>query len=181
MAMEQLHPRAVWLFFVRFFFVFLFFAIFLGFFFGGFVFSGLMLALQSGQSPEGYALAVLGLLARSFLLWFVLFLAVVYAWSRLTYHFYRFELTKDSFRKESGVIIKKYVSIPYTRIQNVDINRGIMARLLGLSDLMIQTAGSSAVMYRGGAIGVGAEGLLPGVSLARAEELRDQLIAKAGK
>ena len=87
---------------------------------------------------------------------------------------------EDVFKKESGVIWKKYVSIPYERIQNVDIYRGVFARILGLSDLHIQTAGASVVSYgRGGLAGVGAEGRLPGIGKDVAEKLRDGLIKRA--
>ncbi len=115
------------------------------------------------------------------LLALIVFLAVAFIWAKLTYHYYKYELTELGFRKESGVIYKKYVTIPYARIQNVDINRGILARLLGLSDLMIQTAGASASYGRYGATGAGAEGRLPGVSKADAEVLRDELVRRASK
>ena len=112
---------------------------------------------------------------------YALFLIVVGAvWSKLSYHYYRYELTEDGFRKESGVISKKYVTIPYERIQNVDIYRGLIARILGLSDLNIQTAGASAVVTRkGGAMSAGAEGRLPGVSKEDAELLRDELVKRS--
>lgn len=102
-----------------------------------------------------------------------------FVWAKLTYHFYRYELSELGFRKESGVIFKKYVTIPYARIQNVDIHRGIIARLLGLSDVFVQTAGASVSVSRGGIGGSGAEGRLPGVSRAEAELLRDELIKRA--
>lgn len=102
-----------------------------------------------------------------------------YIWAKLSYRFYKYELVEDGFRKESGVIWKKYVTIPYERIQNVDIYRGILARMLGLSDLQIQTAGMSATVGRYGFGGAGAEGRLPGVSQQDAEKLRDGLIKRA--
>ncbi len=104
--------------------------------------------------------------------WFSItfFIILSFVWAKLTVHFYRYELTEAGFRKESGVIYKKYVTVPYDRIQNVDINRGIIERLLGLSSLTIQTAGVGA------AVG---EGLLPGLSREVAEQLRDELIARA--
>lgn len=106
------------------------------------------------------------------------FLIIGFIWAKLTYHFYRYELTDSGFKKESGVIYKKYVTIPYDRIQNVDIYRGILARILGLSDLQIQTAGASAVVGRYGAVG-NAEGALPGISREVAEQLRDELIQRS--
>jgi len=71
-----------------------------------------------------------------FVVWILVFLFFVifsYVRSRLLYKYYFYELTENSFRKEHGIIYKKYVSIPYTRIQNIDIYRGVLARILGLS------------------------------------------------
>lgn len=109
----------------------------------------------------------------------IIFLIFLYIWAKLTYHYYGYQLSDIGFKKESGVITKKYVTIPYDRIQNVDINRGLISRILGLSDLLIQTAGSSAVMGRYGALGVGAEGELFGLNKEVAEKLRDELILRA--
>ena len=107
----------------------------------------------------------------------VFLLLISWIWAKLSYKFYRYELKEEGFRKESGVIYKKSVTIPYDRIQNVDINRGILARLLGLSDLNIQTAGAGVVTPRFG--GPGAEGRLPGLSMQVAEQVRDELINRA--
>lgn len=106
-------------------------------------------------------------------LWIIIPAALIlwFVWAKLTYHFYRYELTDAGFRKELGVIYKMYVTIPYDRIQNVDIYRGILDRILGLSNLNIQTAGASGV--------AGAEGRLPGLSREVAEQLRDELIQRA--
>lgn len=114
-------------------------------------------------------------------LWVIIpaFLVLCFVWAKLTYHFYRYELHDTGFRKESGVIYKKYVTIPYDRIQNIDIDRGILDRILGLSDLKIQTAGTSATVSRYGVMGGDAEGKLPGVSMATGEQLRDELIQRA--
>jgi len=94
-----------------------------------------------------------------------------HGWAVLVQHFYKYEITDDGFRKEYGVIYKKYVTIPYTRIQNIDIHRGIVERFLGLSTIRIQTAGAGGVAR--------AEGTLPGLSEMVAIELRDELIARA--
>lgn len=112
--------------------------------------------------------------------WFILLLLALlgYAWSYLSWYYYKYELTEDGFRKEMGILWKKYVSIPYERIQNVDIYRGLFARILGLSDLQIQTAGMSTTVGRFGTTGAGAEGRLPGVTREEAEKLRDELIKK---
>ena len=58
-------------------------------------------------------------------------------------------------------------TIPYEKIQNVDIHCTFLARILGLSILSIQTAGASAL---------GAEGSLPGITHEVAEQLCDELV-----
>jgi uncharacterized protein len=57
--------------------------------------------------------------------------------------------------------------VPYGRMQLVDINRGPIARLCGLSELKLVTAAAGS--------GV----LIPGLPEATAEELRDSLVALA--
>ncbi|TSC68995.1 MAG: putative membrane protein [Parcubacteria group bacterium Gr01-1014_66] len=166
--MKQLDPRSVWLFFISFILRWFILLIILGAYLTVFL-SGLR--DNTGDISFGF-LNWLWIIIPALLVFF-------FVWAKLTYRFYRYELTDAGFRKELGVIYKKYVTIPYDRIQNVDIYRGILARILGLSDLNIQTAGASAVVGRYGAAGIGAEGRLPGLSREVAEQLRDELIQRA--
>ena len=152
-GLQHLDPRAVWLFFFTWLFYNVVF-IFIVFFY-------LFVDIAS-LGEEFWIVAILISLSV---------IVLTFIWSKLTYHFYRYELTEEGFRKELGVIIKKYVTIPYDRIQNVDINRGILARLLGLSDLNIQTAGTG--------VGQFGEGRLPGLSIEVAENLRNELIHRS--
>jgi len=112
------------------------------------------------------------------LLVFALLIIIFYYWAKLTYRFWKYEITEDAVRIERGVIWKKYISIPYERIQNVDIYRGVLARILGLSALNIQTAGYSGGGGRYGVL-VTPEGNLPGISVDMAEQLRDDLVKRA--
>ena len=167
--MKQLDPKAVWLFF--------FSSVLQSFILIPFL--GILIISWRMLSP---VLHNASKFSFGFLdwLWVIIpaFFVLCFVWAKLTYHFYRYELTDAGFRKELGVIYKKYVTIPYDRIQNVDINRGILARILGLSDLNIQTAGMSATVSRYGVMGGGAEGRLPAVSMAVGEQLRDELIQR---
>jgi len=166
--MKQLDPKAVWLFFFSYISRWLILIILFGF--------GILGSLLKDFDNSGE-------FSFSFLNWlWVLvpaFFVFCFVWAKLSYYFYHYEFTDMGFKKESGVIYKKYITIPYDRIQNVDINRGILARILGLSDLQIQTAGASAVVSRYGMSGVGAEGRLPGLQKEVAEQLRDELIQRA--
>jgi uncharacterized membrane protein YdbT with pleckstrin-like domain len=169
--MNQLDPKAVWLFFISYLLRWFSFIIFISIW-GLVTLSGLRESLDSG-----------GEISFAFLnwLWIIIpaFALFCYIWAKLSYNYYRYELTEDGFRKELGVIYKKYVTIPYNRIQNVDIYRGILARLLGLSDLNIQTAGMSASVNRYGVAGADSEGRLPALSKEMAEKLRDELVLRA--
>ena len=105
--MKQLDPKAVWLFFFSFIVRTLIPLIFLSFW---------SLAFLS-DSPEN--LNNTGEVSLSFLnwLWVIIpaFLVLCFVWAKLTYHFYRYELLDNGFRKESGVIYKKYVTTRYRR------------------------------------------------------------------
>ncbi len=176
--MKQLDPKAVWLFFLGYVLRWLIpVAVILAY--------GTIALYYNGNSRFAFgvtdSLPNYPALGPIIFIIVVVFLLLCYIWAKLTYHFYRYELTEQGFRKESGVIYKRYVTIPYNRIQNVDIYRGIIARILGLSDLQIQTAGASAVITRYGAAGIGAEGRLPGVSFQTAEALRNELIERVHK
>lgn len=98
---------------------------------------------------------------------------VDYILARLTYHFYNYELGEEALRIERGIIEKRQIFIPYERIQNVDIYRGIFERMLGLSEISIQTAGYGITTEA-----MGAEGKLPGLSVEDAEKLREELLQK---
>jgi len=115
---------------------------------------------QLGISPE---LAVLA---------GVVVLALLVGYSVLWVYLYRYGLEDSEFKKESGVIAKDYVSIPYSRIQNVNIERSLLERVLGISSVQIQTAGGGG--WRGNA-----EGRIPGVDKHAAEKLREDIIERA--
>jgi len=163
-GLKQLDPKAVWSFFLR----------FMAPFFGLLVFPILMIIIPIIE-PGAVHEFNLGALLIIFIVILFLGSSFSYIWAKLTYKYYRYELDEEDFRKESGVIFKKYTTIPYERIQNINIQRGIIDRMLGLSSLKIFTAGS------GGSGAAGAEGLLPGLSEGLAEEIRDELANRSRK
>ena len=161
--MDKLDKKAIWLFFFQYlrigaFFAFLVFALTYN------ILSDLS-GRQAGPATILYPLIIFTFLWMAF--------SYFIAW--LAHRFYRYELTEEAYKAERGIIWKRYISIPYSRIQNVDIYRGILDRLLGLSDIQIHTAGYGGV----GGANRGSEGRLPGLDRQKAEELRDELIKKA--
>lgn len=102
-----------------------------------------------------------------FVLLFVVLVPLPYA--HLSYENYGYELKPDRINIERGIIWKRHISIPYERVQNVDILRGPLLRMMELSDLQIQTAGATHVAM---------EGRIPGITVSEANNLRDEIMAK---
>ncbi len=167
--MNKLDPKAMWLFFFQAFISWFF----TGFFLASFIGFPLFFALFDSRTVPTIA-PFFGLGLFIFPLYFVFICVMSYLWAWLSYENWKYEFTHDAIKIEKGIIWKKYISIPYERVQNVDIYRGVFARLFGLSDLQIQTAGYSGVSR----YGQGTEGRLPGLSSRNAELLRDDLIKK---
>lgn len=57
--------------------------------------------------------------------------------------FTRYVIDDQEIRVERGVVFKSSRRIPFERLQSVDINEPLIARLVGLSDLTIEMAGGS--------------------------------------
>ena len=174
--MKQLDPKAFWLFFISNLVRFGILAAIIGFWRFQTKAYSVISNINFGDGTLQDAEEILNYNWSGFVLLAALIVAILsFAIAKLTYHYYRYEMTDIVFKKEHGIIWKKYVSIPYDRIQNVDIYRGVFARLLGLSDIQIQTAGGITA----GSYGAFSEGRLLGVSKEEAEKLRDELIQRA--
>lgn len=107
------------------------------------------------------------------------YVLLLYVFSVLDHHSYYYEVNESAFQKEHGIIHKTNVTIPFNRIQNVNIIRSMSDRMLGLARIDIETAGSS---QNGREVAAGsrssAEGHLPGVTLKQAQEIHDLLIER---
>ena len=105
----------------------------------------------------------------------VLFLGVMFAYNNFT-----FEIDETGLTIQSGVIHKSQVSLPFDQVQNVNIERTLLDRLLGLSKVSIETAGSAMGTTTNGTAAPGgkvkAEAFLPGLHLDTAKKIHDLLI-----
>jgi uncharacterized membrane protein YdbT with pleckstrin-like domain len=169
---QKLHPKAIWVFFGysplwRFSFV------------------GLLWAF-------GFLYVRLTSVALIFLFLSLAGFAVTYLWARFSYEAFSYQLTEYGFYKESGVMQKKPVVIPYDKIHKAEIYRGILQKMLGLSGLRIQIAGTHGIRKRRGLFGYSylmvwssfkrfnplAEEELYGLSVEMAEQLKTELLAR---
>jgi len=113
------------------------------------------------------------------LITFILFLiatAISYIFAWLTYINYVFLMAEDSFKIKRGIFNKTENAIPYRQIQNVDIERDLMFQMLGLSRLIILTAGHEDEAHKGGDE---AEGIIPAIDQKLAEWMQTELLKKA--
>jgi membrane protein YdbS with pleckstrin-like domain len=78
-----------------------------------------------------------------------------------------YQLREDDLLFRRGLLFQRFVSVPYGRMQLIDITRGPVSRALGLSDLHFVTAAASSSVS------------IPGLLVVDAENLRDQLVALA--
>jgi len=60
------------------------------------------------------------------------------------YRRFEYELTEDSLDIASGVFSRREREIPLRRVQNVDVTRSLVARLLGLAEVDVETAGGGS-------------------------------------
>ncbi|MFN3817968.1 PH domain-containing protein [Blastomonas sp.] len=95
----------------------------------------------------------------------IAFVAVVALFGTELWKWWRFSYRLDpqELRIASGIINRNVRSIPYERIQDVNLEQGLLARVLGMAKLRLETGSS----------GSGDEGVLDSVDLAEAERLRD--------
>jgi len=167
---KHLHPGARWLFRIGGYVGAFFFVLFVG----GFLAQVLFAFLAFGGVDSGVLVTMAILM---FLLFIVAVIVVAEIYSRMSYNRWFYEFGDDSLKLERGIIWKKYSNVPYERVQNVDIHRGIIARLTGFSGVAIQTAGATYHPRRG----MAAEGSIPAVSVNEAEEIREFLMKKISR
>lgn len=111
------------------------------------------------------------------------FLGFTFLKAYLYYNYYRYQIGENSIRVKKGVFSLHEAEVPYDRIQNIDIFRGILHRILGLSSIYIQTAGYSetteSTLERHP--GFVSEASIDGITKQEAERIRQELLNKKSK
>ena len=99
----------------------------------------------------------------------VLYLFWSLAWPSLAYARWRFAVDHELLLARYGIFFIEEKAIPISRLQHVDLYRGLLERFFGLTTLIVFTAGTEGAHFR-----------LPGLSVNRARELRDFILAARG-
>lgn len=115
-------------------------------------------ALVSGNGSLG-ALAAGVTLA----LVIVAFVAAHLEWTRWTWSAW-----DDALELNHGVVSRHESLVPYHRIQQIDVERDPLERLVGLSSLVLRTAAATT------------DAKLPGIAAEHADLLRHELLHRAG-
>jgi hypothetical protein len=68
---------------------------------------------------------------------------LILAWIPAFYANLEYIINADCVKGKSGVFWKKYVTIPFTKVTNLDITQGPLQRAFGIGTIHIQTAGAS--------------------------------------
>lgn len=90
------------------------------------------------------------LAARQQLLWFifgaiaVVLLIIAAAW--LSWRFAVYRITLDAVESRSGVLFKQHRRAPLERIQSVNLQRSLLARVFGLTEVQVQTGGQGGTV-----------------------------------
>jgi membrane protein YdbS with pleckstrin-like domain len=99
--------------------------------------------------------------------------AVMLLWSvlvpPLAYMRWAFVADDDLLRMRYGILFHEERIVPVHRMQHVDLTRGPVERLFGLATLVVFTAGNEGSAFR-----------VPGLTLLRAQQLRDRILKARG-
>lgn len=101
--------------------------------------------------------------------------------AQVAYRHYSFQVTETAFRKRFGILHRYTASIPFERIQNVNVRRSLIDRIIGLSHVDIETAGTGSrkkTPIIGGSKS-SSEGHIPGISPEEAEQVRSLIMQRA--
>lgn len=133
--------------------------------------------IRSGLALGGWAALVLaasagaGELVRGLIA--ALVLAVVGGlllrwWTSLVWRAWQFRVGDGALQLRHGVLTRRESTIPYHRVQHIDLEAGPLERRMGLTSLILRTASASS------------DSTVPGIDAGEAEALRTRILALVG-
>jgi uncharacterized membrane protein YdbT with pleckstrin-like domain len=106
---------------------------------------------------------------------FIFFFGITLLVTWLVYKNYKYCLAENSLKIKRGIINKEEIAIPYRQIQDVNIKRDLYFQMMGLSRILILTAGQDDETSKDGE----SEGILPALDKDLAEWFQAQLLERA--
>ncbi len=95
---------------------------------------------------------------------FAIGIVMTFIYPNLAYKHWGFEIREKEIVIRHGIYTRVESLAPFVRVQHLDVRQGVFDRMFGLGKLVIFTAGTR-----------GADLEIPGLPIAYAEALRDQL------
>lgn len=89
-------------------------------------------------------------------------------WTALVWRSWRFEVGDEALRLDHGVLTRRMSTIPFHRVQHIDLEAGPIERRLRLTTLVLRTASASS------------DSTVPGIDSAEAEVLRRRILSLVG-
>lgn len=94
--------------------------------------------------------------------------AVAAGSAALSYRYWSWAAHADAIEITHGVVFRHLSVVPYHRIQQIDIDRGPLERVLSIATLVLRSAAATT------------DARLPGVAWSHSEALRHALLERAG-
>ena len=107
----------------------------------------------------------------------IIFIGFAILAARLEYGHYAIIIDKDDFKVRRGVISEEEIGIPYRRIKEVVIKRGLSEEIWGVSKIVITILGEE----EGQSFSKESVTTLPFIDKKIASEIQDQIIERAGR
>jgi uncharacterized membrane protein YdbT with pleckstrin-like domain len=124
--------------------------------------------------PENYSqYGILAVTIFTVIFFFIAAIILLMAW--LEFARYKIYLTQDSIKINRGIISEEQIGVPFRRIQDATIKRGIFYQLLGASALVLNVIGEEG----GQSLAEETKIILPALDKNLAIKLQDQILKEA--
>ena len=89
-------------------------------------------------------------------------------WTALVWRGWQFRIGDDALHLRHGVLVRRESTIPFHRVQHIDLEAGPLERRMGLTSLVLRTASASS------------DATIPGIDASEANDLREQILRLVG-
>lgn len=93
---------------------------------------------------------------------------LVRVWTGLVWRAWQFRIGEHALHLRHGVLTRRESTIPFHRVQHIDLEAGPLERRFGLTSLILRTASASS------------DATVPGIDAAEADQLRARILELVG-